>query len=128
MDTRLIIFCGFLNAGYIHLLTFLQYARYSSPKSLRKRGSSKPTIKTLKAIKIINEYIHKLCDRENIDSPASISITPTYIGLREYLYNPFMTNRFVGSAGESVPRPLIAKLTIQCSMTINPVINTTVPA
>lgn len=57
----------------------------------------------------------------------SISITPTYIGLREYLYKPEITRCFVGSAGESVPFPLMAKLKMHWAITQNPIRNSPIP-
>jgi len=56
-------------------------------------------------------------------SPISIIITPIYIGLREYLYGPDITNFFVGSAGDKVPFPRIAKLAMQVNININPIAN-----
>ena len=80
-------------------------------------------MKVLKAIKIKKEYAPIIDDRKKTLSPINIIVTPIYIGLRENLYSPNITNFFVGSAGDNVPRPWIAKLATHISITTDPNIN-----
>ncbi len=43
------------------------------------------------------------------------------IGLPENLYSPVITNLFVGSAGDSVPLPLTAKLIMELNIVAKPI-------
>lgn len=73
------------------------------------------------------EYAPNIYDRKKMLSPINIIVTPIYIGLRENLYSPDITNFFVGSAGDNVPFPRVTKLAMQISIRINPTANINKP-
>lgn len=60
-------------------------------------------------------------------SPANIIITPTYMGLREYLYNPKITSFFVGSRGDNVPFPSNPNLAMHIINITSPNTNNIIP-
>ena len=75
----------------------------------------------------MSAYAPNTYDRKKMLSPINIIITPIYMGLRENLYNPDITNFFVGSAGDNVPFPRMPKLIIQISIITNPTVNIVKP-
>lgn len=72
-------------------------------------------------------YTANTNNRKKKLSPINIIITPIYIGLRENLYKPVITNFFVGSAGDSVPLPRTAKSVMHINIRINPIVKVKIP-